>query len=209
MAAKLSRRERELQRHRREVLEAALNLFSHEGFERTTMAEIAEQAEFAVGTLYKLFKDKQALYRALILDTVQEYVQALTAALKAPGTEIEKLERYIETKAALFVRHIPTARLYFAQTAGARFLPTGGLDAEARPIHQRLIKRVEAVLRSGIRKKRFTNIDPKMLTLGLEGVSNVFLGELIERPDDFTADEMAALIKRMFFDRVRLVPVDG
>ena len=173
------------------------------------MAEIARQAEFAVGTLYKLFKDKEALYRALILDTVQEYEQALAAALKTPGTEIEKLERYIETKAALFVRHIPTARLYFAQTAGARFLATAGLDAKARGMHQRLMKRVEAVLRGGIRKKRLADIDPKMLTLGLEGVSNVFLGELIERPEDFTADEIAALTKRMFFDRVRLDSADG
>ncbi len=48
MAAKLSRRERERQRHRREVLEAALNLFSQKGFEQTAMAAIAEQAEFAV-----------------------------------------------------------------------------------------------------------------------------------------------------------------
>jgi len=207
--AKTSRRKREEERHRREVLEAALDLFSRKGFEQTTMAEIAKQAEFAVGTLYKLFKDKEALYRALILDTVQEYEQALTAALKTPGTEIEKLERYIETKAALFVRHIPTARLYFAQTAGAGLLPTAGLEADARDMHQRLMKRVEAVLRSGIRKKRLADVDPKMLTLGLEGVSNVFLGELIERPDDFTADEIAALTKRMFFGRVRLGPVDG
>ena len=207
--AKTSRRQREKERHRQEVLKAALDLFSYKGFERTTMAEIAEQAEFAVGTLYKLFKDKEALYRALILDTIQEYEQALTAALKTPGTEIEKLERYIETKAALFVRHIPTARLYFAQTAGAGLLPTAGLEAEARDMHQRLMKRVEAVLRGGIRKKRLADIDPKMLTLGLEGVSNVFLGELIERPEDFTADEIAALTKRMFFDRVRLDPADG
>lgn len=207
--AKTSRRQREKERHRQEVLKAALDLFSYKGFERTTMAEIAEQAEFAVGTLYKLFKDKEALYRALILDTIQEYEQALTAALKTPGTEIEKLERYIETKAALFVRHIPTARLYFAQTAGAGLLPTAGLEAEARDMHQRLMKRVEAVLRGGIRKKRLADIDPKMLTLGLEGVSNVFLGELIERPEDFTADEITALTKRMFFDRVRLDPADG
>ena len=52
-------------------------------------------------------------------------------------------------------------------------------------------------------------MDPKMLVVGLEGVCNVFLSELIERPDDFTADEIAALTKRMFFDRVRLDPADG
>ena len=203
MPPKLSRRSREHLRHRREVLESALHLFSRKGFDETTMAEIAERAEFAVGTLYKLFKDKRAIYRALILETMREYEETLTAALKVPGSESEKLERYIEAKTSMFVRRIPTARLYFSQTAGGRFLPTAGLDTEGRVMHQRLMKRVEAVLRSGIRQGLFVNMDPKMMVLGLEGISNAFLGELIERPDDFTAEEMAGLIKKMFFDPVR------
>jgi TetR/AcrR family transcriptional regulator len=208
MGSKPSRRERERQRHRREVLEVARDLFSRKGFERTSMSEIAEQAEFAVGTLYKLFKNKEALYRTLILDAGQEFEQALSAALKAPGTEIEKLERYIDTKATLFFRHIATARLYFSQTAGVSLVPTAGLDAKVRAIHRRVIRLLEAVLRSGIRRKRLADIDPKMLALGLEGVSNVFLGEMVERPEGFTAEEVAAAVKTMFFDRVRLVPVD-
>ena len=204
MAAKLTRRERERQRHRREILAAALDLFSHKGFDRTSMAEIAERAEFAVGTLYKFFKDKKALYRALILDTVQEFAQALTAALKTRGTELERLERYIETKAELFVRHIPTARLYFSQTAGAKFVPTAGLDRDARAVHKGVLDALEALFRAGMRKGLFLKADPRMLVLGLEGISNAFLDELIERPDDFTAEVLADMTKTIFFERIRL-----
>ncbi len=204
MAAQLTRRERERQQHRREVLEAALNLFSRRGFEKTAMAEIAEQAEFAVGTLYKLFKDKNALCRALILDTVQRFERALTAALKAPGSELEKLERYIETKAALFLQHMPTARLYFAQTADAAFVPTAGLNEEARAIHREMLGLLESIFRSGIRKKLFLNIDPRMLALGLEGLTNAFLIELLERPHDFSAETMADSCKTIFFERIHL-----
>ncbi len=208
MPMKLTRKRREHLQRRREVLESALHLFSRKGFEETTMAEIAERAEFAVGTLYKLFKDKRALYRALILDTMQEYEETLMAALNVPGTESEKLNRYIEAKTSMFVRRIPTARLYFGQTTGSLFLPAVGLDTEGRAMHQRLMKQVEAVLRRGIRKKVFVNIDPAMLVLGLEGVGNAFLVELIDRPDDFTAEEMASLIKRIFFDSVRTSAVN-
>jgi TetR/AcrR family transcriptional regulator len=204
MPAKLSRKEREHQQHRREVLEAALRLFSRKGFEQTTMAEIAEQAEFAVGTLYKLFEDKGALYRALILDTVQRFAQALTMALKAPGSELERLERYIETKATLFVQNIPTARLYFAQTSGAGWVPTVGLDQEARAIYAKVLSLLESVVRSGIHQKLIVDIAPRMLVLGLEGLSHAFLIELIERPDDISAEEMATVTKGIFFERVRL-----
>ena len=91
MSAKLTRRERERQRYRREILTVALNLFSRKGFEKTTMAQIAEQAEFAVGTLYKFFEDKETLYRALILDTMRDFERELSAALKAPGTGVRRV----------------------------------------------------------------------------------------------------------------------
>ncbi len=204
MASQLTRRERERQRHRREVLAAALNLFSRRGFDKTTMADIAEQAEFAVGTLYKLFKDKNALYRALILDTVERFAQALTVALKAPGSELEKLERYIETKAALFSQNIPTARIYFAQTTGAGFIPTAGLDREARAVYETVLSSLEAVVRSGIRKKLILAVEPRLLVLGLEGLSNAFVFELTERPDDLSVEELTTATKRIFFEQVGL-----
>jgi AcrR family transcriptional regulator len=204
MAAQPTRRERERQQHRREILAVALDLFSRKGFEKTAMADIAEQAEFAVGTLYKLFEDKNALYRALILDAVERFTQALTAVLTTPGSELERLARYIETKATLFAQNIPTARLYFAQTTGAGFLPTAGLDQEARAIYEKVLSMLEAVFRSGIRKKLIANIDPKMLVLGLEGLSNAFVFELIERPDDLPAETMADLSKTIFFERIHL-----
>ena len=202
--AKMTRKERERQRHRREILAAAQDFFSRKGFDRTSMAQIAERAEFAVGTLYKFFKDKKTLYRALILDTVQEFAQALTAALKTRGTELERLERYIETKAELFVQHIPTARLYLAQTAGAKFVPTAGLDRDARAVYKGVLDALEAVFRAGMRKGLFLKGDARMLVLGLEGVSNAFLDELIERPDDFSAETLANLTKTIFFERICL-----
>jgi len=204
MAAQPTRRERERQQHRREILSVALDLFSRKGFEKTAMADIAEQAEFAGGTLYKLFEDKNALYRALILDAVERFEQAQTVALTTPGSELEKLARYIETKATLFAQNVPTARLYFAQTTGAGYLPTVGLDQDARAIYKKVLSMLEAVFRSGIRKKLILNIDPKMLVLGLEGLSNAFVVELIERPEDLSAEEMATVTKRIFFERIAL-----
>ncbi len=202
--AKATRRERERERHRREILMAALNLFSRKGFADTTMAEIAGQAEFAVGTLYRFFKDKETLYRALIIDTVREFAQAATTALETRGTETEKLERYIETKARLFEQHIPAARLYLAQAAVAGYSPGLGLDREIRAIYDGVLDRLESVIRSGIRKKLLADIEPRTLLLGLEGVSNAFLPALLDRPDDFSAEAMATAAKRIFFEAMGL-----
>ncbi|MCI5131850.1 MAG: TetR/AcrR family transcriptional regulator, partial [Candidatus Electrothrix sp. EH2] len=65
---KPSRREREKQRQRKDMLEAAEQLFAEKGYHNASMQEIAEQAEFAVGTLYKFFKNKEDMYRALMVE---------------------------------------------------------------------------------------------------------------------------------------------
>ena len=62
----MPRRERERLRQREELLAAALELFSEKGFHNVSMHEIARKAEYSVGTLYRFFKDKEDLYKALI-----------------------------------------------------------------------------------------------------------------------------------------------
>ena len=65
---KLTRREREQLRHRREILHAALVLFSEHGFHNVSMQMVAARSEFGMGTLYGFFQSKEGLYRALIVE---------------------------------------------------------------------------------------------------------------------------------------------
>lgn len=51
---------------RRAILDAALHLFSHQGFRATTVREIAERARVSTGNLYHHFPDKDAIFQALI-----------------------------------------------------------------------------------------------------------------------------------------------
>ena len=53
---------------RRKLLQAAEELFGANGYEATSMSEVAERASVGVGTLYHHFSDKRALLLALIDD---------------------------------------------------------------------------------------------------------------------------------------------
>ena len=59
-------REEKSERSRRQVLEAALQLFSHQGFRATTVREIAEQAGVSTGNVYHHFPDKESIFRSLL-----------------------------------------------------------------------------------------------------------------------------------------------
>jgi len=59
-------REDKSERCRRLVLDAALRLFSQNGYGPTSVREIAEQAGVSVGAVYHHFPDKESMFRSLI-----------------------------------------------------------------------------------------------------------------------------------------------
>ena len=62
----LTRRERQKLEHRREILDAALVLFAEHGFHNVSMQQVADRAEFSIGTLYNYFENKDDIYRTLL-----------------------------------------------------------------------------------------------------------------------------------------------
>jgi len=54
------------ERSRRQVLDAALHLFSHQGFRGTSVRDIAERARVSIGNVYHHFPDKEALFTTLL-----------------------------------------------------------------------------------------------------------------------------------------------
>ena len=56
-----TRRERAKADKRRRILDASRNLFAKFGFERTTVQQIADAADVAVGTLFLYVRDKSEL----------------------------------------------------------------------------------------------------------------------------------------------------
>ena len=66
------------------------------------MHEIAQKAEFAIGTLYKFFQNKEDLYKALVLEQCDRFEEAITQAIDDPEDEIEKLRNYIRIRVERF-----------------------------------------------------------------------------------------------------------
>jgi AcrR family transcriptional regulator len=71
------------ERSQRVVLDAALHLFSHQGYRATTMREIAERAGVSTGNVYHHFPDKDTIFRALI----DEYLE-ITETERFPFTRV-------------------------------------------------------------------------------------------------------------------------
>jgi len=197
---KLPRREREKLRQRQEMLAAALELFSEKGFHNVSMHEIAKNSEFAIGTLYKFFKNKEELYKALVLERTDNFHKAITMAIQEPDDEIEKLREYVRVKGQVFRDNVSVIRLYFAETRGASFNIMAGLDREIRERYGHFLETLASIFKSGMRKKRFMRIaDPYHLAAALESLTNTFLFLWAEAPERHPYPEDPDIILNILF----------
>jgi len=197
---KLSRRERERLRQRQEMLAAALELFPEKGYHNVSMHEIAEKAEFAIGTLYKFFRNKEDLYKSLIVEQAERFHKALTKAIEEADNEIQKLRNYVKAKREVFAANISVIRLYFAETRGASFNIKAGLDKEIRKRYDRFMHALASVFESGIKRKLFRKIaEPYHLAIALDGICNAFLLLWLEAPEDHPFPENPDVILNFLF----------
>lgn len=73
------RREREHETHRLSILAAAERVFAEKGFADASIAEIAHEAQFSVGSIYNFFHGKKELGEAVVLNIVKERVDDMRA----------------------------------------------------------------------------------------------------------------------------------
>lgn len=80
---------------RARILEHALQLFSEQGFERTTVKQLAQTAGMSPGLVYHYFRSKDDVLRAIFHESVQQVQAAFAQAesVEDPGERIERLVR--------------------------------------------------------------------------------------------------------------------
>lgn len=91
-----SRRERRRLEIRDRILETALALFETQGYEATTVTEIARRADIAYGTFFNHFPTKLDLLREISARTLQGFFEDLEQIRKQPGSFSEHLVALFE-----------------------------------------------------------------------------------------------------------------
>jgi AcrR family transcriptional regulator len=196
----LSRRERQKQRQRREIISTALALFSEKGYHNVSMHEIAEKAEFAIGTLYKFFSNKEDLYKAIVTEQSEKFHETMDTALAAADDEIEQLQNYIRAKNTIFQENLAFVRLYVAESRGVSYNLKAGLDVEMREKYYDLLSKLAAVFETGMENRRFKKIaDPYHLAVAFDSTIISFHLLWLDAPEKSAFPDNPDEILNIFF----------
>ncbi len=162
-STKSSRKPRaDAQRNRERVLEAAKTVFSAGGPDASLEA-VAREAGVGIGTLYRHFPTREALYEAVYRREVEQ-LSELAEELKSDGAPVEALRKWLRAN----VEFVATKK----GMAAALALAAGGASSELTAFSfERLTKAVGALLhRAAASGEVRTDVSPEDLLRTLVGM---------------------------------------
>jgi AcrR family transcriptional regulator len=90
------------------IEDAAITLFMEQGYHATSMRQIAESAELALGGIYNHFGSKEEIFEAIIVDK-HPYRKVLPLILAAEG---ETMDEFLGNAARLIIRELTSQPYY-------------------------------------------------------------------------------------------------
>jgi AcrR family transcriptional regulator len=179
---KITRKEREYLAHREEILSAAGKVFAAKGFFPTTMSDIAREAEFGTGTLYKYFKSKEDLYFTLIDEKVEEINRLVRVELSQKTSAVQRITKVLRLQFEFIERNRDFFRIDISDRS--RFEWTVK-DELGKGLHEKMVTYIHIlaeVIKQGIKEGEFRPLGPVDLAHALVGIVNSFVFEwLISR----------------------------
>jgi len=138
------RRERRRRELRERVVGATLELVSEQGFEATTVEQIAEKADIAPATFFNHFQSKSGLLAEITGDVAEALEGLIEEHLGADGTVNEQLEGLARHAAEMIAEHQKVAREVMLE-----MLRSGARPEDAAPYLASLHRPLTTMLAAG------------------------------------------------------------
>jgi AcrR family transcriptional regulator len=183
-----------------QMLDAAVQMFSVNGYHETSMDTIAAAAEISKPMLYLYYGSKEDLFGACLNRELSRFIDAVRADIDFKQSPRDLLRNTI----VAFLRYIDANRaswivMYTQAISSQAFAHT------VREGREQIIELVAALLRSGERTPR-SDTEHLMMAVALVGAGEAMATRL--STGDIDADEAAELMIGLFWHGLRGAPQD-
>ncbi|WP_063035987.1 TetR/AcrR family transcriptional regulator [Nocardia grenadensis] len=176
------------------VQTAAVRVFARHGYAASTIRDIAVEAGVGIGTIYRHYPTKDALY-ADLLDQALTGLVALTEELSGPGGPVETVREFTGRYLAGLTADDGAAEFMIAINQGVTAGTPGASIARLHAAHRSMQHAFEDLVRRGQAAGEFGHGDPAQLTTCyfamLGGLTSIRVGLGAE----FTAPDIDVVLK--------------
>lgn len=189
---------REKERKRSQILDAAEPVFRRKGYRNATTEEIARESGYSVGTVYNLFKDKETLYARVLERLGRRLLTRIDHAVLSEREPMAAIQTLIKVR--LF--NYREDRLFFQPFAcdGDFGIPDASrLPKSLRDLYDRYFGTVAELFRQAAARGHVDGLDPRHLAMSLEGIVHAFMGFWSGPEQSDHQDQIARHICAMLF----------
>jgi AcrR family transcriptional regulator len=179
------------------ILEVAKELFTQRGFSNVAVRDICKAADVTPPTLYYYFKNKEALFDAVVRKSVSmaEFISRLNEACEKAKEPKSQVQAFTRSYLANFPKDHLNVGLYVRHS-------TEELDSIGRKTLAADLARIQsilsAVIQKGITSGEFRETDPRMAAECLLGMMNRFVFQQIHFGRNYRPTEASSYLSEFF-----------
>jgi AcrR family transcriptional regulator len=200
---KASRKERERELRRQEIVSAAKVVFAKKGFHGAALEEIATEAEFSKAALYTYFKDKHDLLYAVLEDGLERLFAKVSEIRGAELPPLSKLDMMVKGAVEFMEEDRDFFRVFTREEAGMADVRHTELRKRVLPRLMAFIEVAASVIQQGIDEGVIREVNPRVtanLLLGM--VHSAAVSWLLEGARESLADK-SQVITDVLLDGIR------
>ncbi|GAC1533829.1 MAG: TetR/AcrR family transcriptional regulator [Acidimicrobiales bacterium] len=186
---------------RQQILGAAKTVFADEGFQNTTMADVARAARLSYGAVYWYFASKDELFHALMDSEADALRAAIAVALDGVALDDPEvaLTRSVRATFEFFESDRAAVKLLFRDSyaLGGRF------ESHLFGIYERFIDDIAAVLAAGQRQGRVIAVPPRVAAFSVAALIGQLAHRRLVTNDGLDASVVADFVVRLVMDGLR------
>jgi AcrR family transcriptional regulator len=153
---KLTRKQRENKRRKFDIIEAALSCFAKKGFHGATMAEISNESELPLATIYALFKSKEKIYFQLLKIKGKELTRLIENAVNDKNiSPLERLKKGMDEHFYFCLQNKNFTKIYLEERQRLWGIFQGDLKCEIKILLDRLFNLFADIFTEGIDANQF------------------------------------------------------
>lgn len=152
---------------RNAIIQSAIEVFSKNGFQNSTISEIAQKASVAEGTIYRYFKNKEDLFFSIPVEKTKEFCKELELHLQGISGAFGKIRKFIWYYLYFFKTNPDYARtLMLEMRVSKNFVKTNSYRS-FKPFTNRILEIVREGQKEGIIRKDVSIYLLRQLILGI------------------------------------------
>ncbi len=190
------RKVREKQLRRQAILDAARDCFFTDGFEATTISQIAEEVELSTGTLYLYFKNKEEIYVSILEEGLDILYDLMKGSEPDSGSPADFIEAYARAYHRFYTDYGQYFDImFFIRRPDKEVELQGDLSERLNSQTSRCLDLVMSAVEKGITAGEFRLLDPHEAARVMWATMNGLMVLHEKRTEEMLTEKLPRLIE--------------